>query len=286
MIITIKGANFANSNIGTLSTYTVRCTGGGASVSPTSIEKNAEGTQAASNLVATITVDSKYTFNAISSVSVGGTALSTSDYTVSGQKVTIPAAKVTGNVVINVATEKVNTEPEEPGTGGDTGGETPSVPTIYRTNKTLGIQILEFGDFKFQSNATTQNASYHCQVVAADVSNYVGKTITVSTTHAYIKGNTTYGDAYYCFFLKAAPNNKTPEMLPSVTKLSDLGTTSGNGNMDVVLNKNIIVQKFDIVSTTDTYTTKSVTVPEGAKYIYITHTRKGGADKEANIVFN
>lgn len=130
MIITIKGANFANSNIGTLSTYTVRCTGGGASVSPTSIEKNAEGTQAASNLVATITVDSKYTFNAISSVSVGGTALSTSDYTVSGQKVTIPAAKVTGNVVINVATEKVNTEPErpevpeQPETGGDTSGWT------------------------------------------------------------------------------------------------------------------------------------------------------------------
>ena len=75
-------------------------------------------------MVATIKVLSSYTFNSVTSVSVGGKALSTSDYTVSGQTVTVPANKVNGNVVIAFsATEKANTQPEEPGTGGDTGGD-------------------------------------------------------------------------------------------------------------------------------------------------------------------
>lgn len=121
MIITIKGANFKDSNIGTLSSYTVRFNGDGVSGSPTSIAKNEEGTQASANYVGTITVSSSYTYKSVSSVTVNGTALSTSDYTVSGMKITIPANKITGNVVITVATEKVNTEPEQPGTGGGSG---------------------------------------------------------------------------------------------------------------------------------------------------------------------
>ena len=191
---------------------------------------------------------------------------------------------MTGAISISVATTYVGTEEEpEP--------DVPVVPTVYKTNKTLGIQLLEFGDFKFQSNATTQGSGYLCQVVAADVSNYVGKTITISTTHAYIKNNSTYGDAYYCFFLNAAPNDKTPEILSSITDLSDLGTVTNNGsgnNKEVILNKNIIVEKFDVVNTSagDKYTSKTVTVPDGAKYVYFTHTRKDGADKEANIKFN
>lgn len=277
MIITISGANFSASNIGTLSTWTVsKSIGAGAEHSiPSYVDKN-------SAFNYTITLKDGYTFGTYS-VSMGGQTITP---TVTETSMTINIPSVTGAIRIEIKTINSSTgEEEEPGTGGGS-GETPSVPTIYRTNKALGIQMLEFGDFKFQSNSTTQGSSYHCQVVAADVSNYVGKTITISTTHAYIKGNSTYGDAYYCFFLNAAPNNKTPEMLPSVTKLSDLGKTSGNSNMDVILDKNIIVQKFDVVSTTDVYTTKSVTVPEGAKYIYFTHTRKGGADKEANIAFN
>lgn len=277
MIITISGANFSASNIGTLSTWTVsKSIGAGAEHSiPSYVDKN-------SAFNYTITLKDGYTFGTYS-VSMGGQTITP---TVTETSMTINIPSVTGAIRIDVKTINSSTgEEEEPGTGGGS-GETPSVPTIYRTNKALGIQILEFGDFKFQSNTTTQSPSYNCQVVAADVSNYVGKTISISTTHAYIKNNSTYGDAYYCFFLNAAPNNKTPEMLPSVTKLSDLGTTSGNSNMDVLIDKKLIVQKFDVVSTTDVYTTKSVTVPEGAKYIYFTHTRKGGADKEANIAFN
>ena len=81
----------------------------------------------------------------ISSVNVGGTALSTSDYSVSGQKVTIPANKVTGNVVINVSTTLINTgggNQGGSGDGGDTGGDytisiypTPSIATVSVSGK-------------------------------------------------------------------------------------------------------------------------------------------------------
>ena len=133
MIITIKGANFAGSNIGTLSSYTVRFSGNGVSGSPTSIAKNEEGTQASANYVGTITVSSSYTYKSVSSVTVNGTALSTSDYTVSGMNITIPANKITGNVVITVATEKVNTEPEEPTMYTFTINPTPSNATVTLT---------------------------------------------------------------------------------------------------------------------------------------------------------
>ena len=149
-------------------------------------------------------------------------------------------------------------------------------------NKQAGLVVHPCSTTK---RGTLVNAlAYHFK----DDPNYVGKSITISTTHAYIKGNSTYGDATYCLFLSAAPNGKTPEVLPNVTKLSDLGSTSGSQNMDVLLDKSIIVERFDVVTeaTKDTYVTKSVTVPAGAKYVYFTHTRKGGSDKEANIIFN
>jgi hypothetical protein len=57
--------------------------------------------------VATIKVLSSYTFDSVTSVSVGGKTLTSgNDYTVNGNVVTIPANKITSNVVITVATEK------------------------------------------------------------------------------------------------------------------------------------------------------------------------------------
>ena len=288
MIITLKGCT-ATAFISGLNYFNVKqgtVSGADVTIRTSTINKD-KATSTSAREIATVALKSNYE-NLVVTVTMGG---ATVNWFANG-KVTIPAnTTVTGDIKISASATAVSggevVDPDQPGTGGDS-GETPSVPTIYRTDKTLGIQMLEFGDFKFQSNTTTQGASYYCQVVAADVSNYVGKTITISTTHAYIKNNSTYGDAAYCFFLSAAPNGKTPEMLSSVTKLSDLGATSGNQNMDVILDKSIIVERFDVVAeaTKDTYVTKSVTVPAGAKYVYFTHTRKGGSDKEANIIFN
>ena len=92
-------------------------------------------------MVATIKVLSSYTFNSVTSVSVGGKALTSSEYTVSGQTVTVPANKVNGNVVIAVSATAVNTEPEEPGNGGGSGSGTPETPSdvvlLNVNNKTL-----------------------------------------------------------------------------------------------------------------------------------------------------
>ena len=66
-------------------------------------------------------------------MTVNGTALSTSDYTVSGMNITIPANKITGNVVITVATEKVNTQPDTPTMYTFTINPTPSTATVTLT---------------------------------------------------------------------------------------------------------------------------------------------------------
>ena len=271
MILTIKGADFSAANIGTLNTVSIRkVIGRGLTHSiPNFVEKG-------SSVNWTLTLGENYEFGSYT-VTMGSETITP---TVDGSVMTISIANVTGAISISVATTYVGTE-EEP--------VVPVVPTVYKTNKTLGIQLLEFGDFKFQTNATTQSSGYLCQVVAADVSNYVGKTITISTTHAYIKNNSTHGDAYYCFFLNAAPNDKTPEILSSITDLSDLGTVTNYSNSkEVILDKNIIVEKFDVVNASagDKYNSKTVTVPDGSKYVYFTHTRKDGDDKEANINFN
>ena len=87
-------------------------------------------------------LDLYYLYNiniCISSVNVGGTALSTSDYSVSGQKVTIPANKVTGNVVINVSTTLINTgggNQGGSGDGGNTGGGSGNTPGTGDTPST------------------------------------------------------------------------------------------------------------------------------------------------------
>lgn len=79
-------------------------------------------------------------------MTVNGTALSTSDYTVSGMNITIPANKITGNVVITVATEKVNTGGSTTGsTTGSTGGtELTKIETkegIVSANSALGATV-------------------------------------------------------------------------------------------------------------------------------------------------
>ena len=137
MKIIIKGADFKDNNLEstTISKY-YSVTYSGAGVSSSSAPKSiayGDDNYATQDLVATIKVLSSYTFNSVSSVSVGGTTLLTSDYTVSGQTVTVPANKVNGNVVIAVSATAVNTG----GGSGDTGGDEPVVPDNPSTTITL-----------------------------------------------------------------------------------------------------------------------------------------------------
>ena len=109
MIITLKGANFANSNIGTLSTWTIsRVLGDGATYEGvTYVDKNAA-------FNATVTIADGYEIGAAGvTVTMGGVGQN-GVVTVNGNVITIAIASVTGNVVIKVPTKVVGVEPEAP----------------------------------------------------------------------------------------------------------------------------------------------------------------------------
>ena len=130
MILTIAGADFSGANIGTNTSvgisYNGRVTG-----KPTSITKDTA-------LTSTITINTGYTYDSITSVTVGGQSISEYTATDNGDgtvTLTIPANKITGRVVVTVSTTATS--------GGETGGDsegpdTPSLPssTVWYTDVT------------------------------------------------------------------------------------------------------------------------------------------------------
>ena len=169
MIITIKGSApdiFKNSNIGTLSTWSIsRVLGDGAIYSgDTYIDKGAA-------LNATVTIGTGYELGAAGvTVTMGGSPV-TSGITVNGNTITIAIASVTGNVVIKVPTKNISTGEEDE--GGNEGGNTPSgANTIiisesgatYTEGKTLDSTAHKLNDktsyFVYQYIPVQPNTTY------------------------------------------------------------------------------------------------------------------------------
>ena len=113
MIITLKGADFSTSNIGTLSSWNVRVLGSGVTYNGVSfVDKDAA-------LNATVTVAEGYEFDASDVTVTMGNNPVTEGITVDGNTITISIASVTGNVVIRVSTTNTSTgEPDVPEDGG------------------------------------------------------------------------------------------------------------------------------------------------------------------------
>ena len=125
--------DFSGANIGTNTSvgisYNGRVTG-----KPTSIAKDTA-------LTSTITINTGYTYDSITSVTVGGQSISEYTATDNGDgtvTLTIPANKITGRVVVTVSTTATSGgetggdsegDSEQPGTGGGS-GETPDTPVI------------------------------------------------------------------------------------------------------------------------------------------------------------
>ena len=111
MIITLRGADFSASNIGTLSSWRItRSLGTGATYDgATSVDKGA-------SFSATVTIAEGYELGAAGvTVTMGGNVISAA--TVNGNVIAIAIAEVTGNVVIKVHTVNINTgEEDEPDT--------------------------------------------------------------------------------------------------------------------------------------------------------------------------
>ena len=142
MIITISGANFSASNIGTLSTWTVsKSIGAGAEHSiPSYVDKN-------SAFNYTITLKDGYTFGTYS-VTMGGQTITP---TVTETSMTINIASVTGAIRIEVKTINSSTgepeEPEKPGTGGGSGESGTQLISVFRNNS-ANAQYIHDGTYK------------------------------------------------------------------------------------------------------------------------------------------
>lgn len=168
MIITLKGANFSSSNIGTLSTWSIsRVLGSGASYSGvTYVNKNA-------SFSATVTISTGYELGSTGvTVTMGGVTQSGAA-SVSGNVVTISISKVTGNVVIKVPT--VNTAT------GEESGNVPSATTWYINATNDGTRTME------ASSGGTGPYYYHKN------SSYTGKTINAVRFKAPQAGIVEYG---------------------------------------------------------------------------------------------
>lgn len=129
MIITLKGADFSASNIGTLSSWRIsRSLGSGATYEGvTSVDKGAA-------FSATVTLAEGYEISTAGvTITMGGTVLSGA-HSISGNVITITIASVTGNVLIKVPT--VNTaggEEEEP--------DAPDVPDTPINGQWLSVLL-------------------------------------------------------------------------------------------------------------------------------------------------
>jgi hypothetical protein len=134
MILTIKGADFSGSGLVTNTSVSISYNGN-VTGTPGFIEKNKQ-------LTSTITIKTGYTYNSITSVTVGGSIITGYTATDNGNgtvTLTIPANLITGKVVVNVNTTANSTgggevvDPEEPGTGGDS-NETINLLTLGTSN--------------------------------------------------------------------------------------------------------------------------------------------------------
>lgn len=150
MIITLKGADFSASNIGTLSSWRItRSLGTGATYEGvTSVDKGAA-------FSATVTLAEGYEIGAAGvTITMGGVVLSDA-HSVADNVITITIASVTGNVVIKVPT--VNTA----------GGDEPDVPVDPEEPETINAVVnltLANVDGNILYNTGTGGSTYNATI--------------------------------------------------------------------------------------------------------------------------
>ena len=191
MIITLNGADFSASNIGTLSTWRItRSLGTGATYEGvTSVDKGASFT-------ATITIAEGYELSSAGvTITMGGNTISAA--TVNGNVITISIAEVTGNVVIKVPTVNLATGEEEE----------PDTPEVLSDTYTLNVASIPSG-------------------VDYPVTDPYKSEIFEVTTRRWLSNNTT--EAKGCYELNSFPFNNSEYILVRIdfTKFKQAGYTS------------------------------------------------------------
>jgi len=204
MIITLTGANFSTSNIGTLSSWSISTVlGSGATYSGNRVvDKDAA-------LNATVTIAEGYELGAAGvTVTMGGSAV-TSGVTVNGNTIIISIAKVTGTVVIKVPTKNTATGEDDNGGNGDVvEPENPVAKHPYANGATMPSDGIITADMTVVLNHTwlngtdttlldnqdesagTTSTNYFCSYLPIDITGYTKLDITANNENA----------AYYQFF--------------------------------------------------------------------------------------
>lgn len=210
MIITLKGADFSASNIGTLSTWRInRSLGTGATYEgPTSVDKGAA-------LSATVILAENYEVGTAGITITMGTEVLSDAYNISGQVITITIAAVTANVTIKVPTVNTATgeeeEPEVPDT--PVVPDTPDVPEGKIEGKNLLTSWTE--GYVVSDMATPKGDPYPLEAGAC--SNFVS--LEVGTSYILdIRGETKHFPVFG-FFYDSNKTNATRTDLSGYTKL-------------------------------------------------------------------
>ncbi len=248
----LSAADFSANNLGTMSSisksYKISTDNLiGLSVTPTSIPFETEGSSVTKTL--TFTVKSGYKFTSGSTIKLNTSTIYTANSDIAAGGTFTASITINANASVSGTATVVS--------GGNT-GDPVNPPSgdgiaVYMTDKTLfGQSIMWYQDsFKLMTGGTVET-KYKSQLVACDVSNYVGQNIKITANQAVIDG------AYYAFFLNdIIYTGWAPEDLPSKTS----GATS-------TFNDNMIVEKFVISTENEVTNTLTKTVPAGAKYLY------------------
>lgn len=108
MIITLKGANFASSNIGTLDSWLIS-----KSLTGVTIDNTATSVKKGEAYKAVITLKENYTFPDTITVTMGGTDITSTYVTKTATTITINVPSVTGNIVIRVNATSVGASTDQ-----------------------------------------------------------------------------------------------------------------------------------------------------------------------------
>lgn len=144
MIITLKGADFSASKIGTLDTWSIFTTlGGGTTYTGAKMVKRG------ASYSATVTLAEDYEVSSAGvKVTMGGTDVTSTAVTTNGSTITISIASVTGTVYISVPTKNTAT--------GEEGGNTPpATDEIIDFTTVAGAYIVANGGTKDSANWNT-----------------------------------------------------------------------------------------------------------------------------------
>ena len=224
-------------------------------------------------------------------MTVNGTALSTSDYTVSGMNITIPANKITGNVVITVATEKVNTQPDTPTMYTFTINPTPSTATVTLTTtgytmnadgKSITVPSGTSVAWKVEASGHTTQSGTHT-VTKTETKNVTlvqnssnGITL-IQTIEGIVLGfgssadNNQIGSTLSYGITGVGNGNTKKYLVPAFTKVTITFDPTGNYGMALTDETNLVYEGFssrDIGS--GTYTFQSYAVDT---YLYISENK-------------